>query len=52
MHNETELMREFDNYLNEDHDPDDGEFLSEILKKNGRYRAEFLNWCGINGYDF
>lgn len=55
--NEFDLMREFDDFLDECYDSVEimyMEFLpSQILKSDsGAYRDSFLNWCSANGYDF
>jgi len=57
MHNETDLMYQYDEFLNDQHDPieiNGVEFLAtEILKRDQiAYREGFLAWCQDNNYDF
>ena len=57
MHNESDLMREFDDFLDECYDS--VEILgiefppNEILKTDKiAYRGCFFDWCNANDYDF
>lgn len=57
MHNEYDLMREFDDFLDECYDSVEilgMEFLpNQILKTDQiAYRGCFLDWCSANDYDF
>lgn len=57
MHNESDLMREFDDFLDEIHDSVEilgMEFSpNQILKTDQiAYRGCFLDWCDANGYEF
>lgn len=57
MHNEYDLMREFDEFLDGCYDSVEMmhmEFLpNEILKSDQiAYRESFLNWCDANDYEF
>lgn len=57
MHNESDLMREFDEILDDTYDEYDimgvTIFPSQILKSDQiAYRTAFLDWCDGNGYEF
>ena len=57
MHNEFDLMREYDEFINDQHDTveiNGVEFLgTEILKRDQiAYREGFLDWCNSNNYEF
>ena len=57
MHNEADLMREFDDFLDECYDSVEIlgiEFpANEILKTDKiAYRGCFLDWCDANDYEF
>lgn len=57
MHNEFELMYEYDEFINDQHDPieiNGVEFLAtEILKRDQvAYREGFLDWCNSNNHEF
>ena len=55
--NETDLLHEFDDFLDECYDSVKimyMEFLPNQILKTDRlaYRGCFLDWCSANGYDF
>lgn len=55
--NEFDLMREFDEFLDEFYDSVEIMHMTflpnEILKSDSEaYRESFLNWCSANDYDF
>lgn len=57
MRNESDLMREFDDFLDEMYD--EYEMMgvtiwpNQILKSDQiAYRTAFLDWCDANDYDF
>ena len=57
MYNEMDLMNEYDDFINGNHDPveiNGIEYLAtELLKRNQEaYREGFLSWCADNNYDF
>lgn len=57
MHNEFDLMREFDEMLDQDSEPivvcEMEFFPSDALKSDQEaYREQFLGWCSENNYDF
>lgn len=57
MHNETDLLREFDDFLDECYDSVKIMHIefppNEILKTDQiAYRGCFLDWCDANDYNF
>lgn len=57
MHNEFDLTREFDEFLDEVYDEVEimgvTIFPNQILKTDqDAYREGFLDWCNSNNYEF
>lgn len=57
MHNEFDLMREFDEFLDAVYDEVSiagmDFFPNQILKSDQHaYRKKFLDWCNSNGYEY